>query len=102
MRKILITGGAGFIGTNTAMHFLKNNDKVTIYDDCSRKGTKYNIVLLKKEFPQIEFIQEDIRNFQKIEEAVKGKDVVLHFAGQVAVTTSVLNPREDFEINALG
>lgn len=102
MRKILITGGAGFIGTNTAIRFLKNNDKVSIYDDLSRKGTSNNIELLKKEFPKVEFIQADIRNNKKIEEAVKGKDIVFHFAGQVAVTTSVLNPREDFDINALG
>src|SRR5579872_4423572 len=102
MRKILITGGAGFIGVNTAMHFLKNNDKVTVFDNCSRKGTNYNIKLLKKQFPKVEFIQADIRKGKKVEEAVKGNDIILHFAGQVAVTTSVLNPREDFDINAMG
>ena len=102
MRNILITGGAGFIGINTAMHFLEKNDNVFILDNCSRKGTEYNIKLLKKKFPRVNFTLGDIRDNKKVEEAAKGKDIILHFAGQVAVTTSVFNPREDFEINALG
>lgn len=101
--KILITGGCGFIGSNTADYFLKKGHDVVVLDDLSRKGTPLNLDWLKSNHAGIKFIKADIRNDQKVlEQAVEGKDVVLHFAAQVAVTTSVANPREDFDINALG
>ncbi len=100
--RILITGGAGFIGTNAALHFLKNKEKVTLLDNFSRKGTKINASFIKKNFPDVDILTEDIRNFSALQKVVRKHDVVIHLAGQVAVTTSVLNPREDFEINALG
>jgi CDP-paratose 2-epimerase len=100
--RILITGGAGFIGTNAALHFLKNKEKVTLLDNFSRKGTKINAAYIKKKFPVVDILTEDIRNFSALQKVVRKHDVVIHLAGQVAVTTSILNPREDFEINALG
>lgn len=102
--KILITGGAGFIGCNTAKKFIERGDEVIIFDNLSRKGTQSNIDWLR-ENGKFEFIKGDIRNYEDVKKVfVKNKDinVVMHFAAQVAVTTSVLNPREDFEINALG
>jgi CDP-paratose 2-epimerase len=104
MKKILVTGGAGFIGTNAAKHFFKKGWKVVIFDDLSRAGTEFNLNDLKKELGKsLEFIKGDIVTDSKLlEKAVSKVDVVLHLAAQVAVTTSVLNPREDFMINALG
>ena len=101
---ILITGGAGFIGTHTSNYYLSKGDKVTIFDNFSRKGTRENVQWLEKEYGvgNIEVIEGDIRDFDKLKKSVPGHDVIIHLAGQVAVTTSVVNPREDFEINALG
>lgn len=100
--KILITGGAGFIGINTAIHFLKKGNKVSIYDNLSRKDVEKNLAFLAKSFPDTKIIEKDIRDFESLKKEVEGKDVVFHFAGQVAVTSSVENPREDFDNNALG
>lgn len=101
--KILITGGAGFIGSNSADYFLAKGHDVTVFDNFSRKGTESNFEWLRKNHPSIKIIRGDIRNFEEIKNAVtEGYDVLLHLAAQVAVTTSVTNPREDFEINALG
>ena len=101
---ILITGGAGFIGTHTSNYYLSKGDKVTIFDNFSRKGTRENVQWLEKEYGvgNIEVIEGDIRDFDKLKKSVPGHDVIIHLVGQVAVTTSVVNPREDFEINALG
>jgi CDP-paratose 2-epimerase len=102
--KILITGGAGFIGINAAAYFLQKGDQVTIFDNFSRKGGKVNIDWLINEkgySPSI--IEGDLKtDISKLQEPLKDTDIVLHLAGQVAVTTSVKNPREDFEDNALG
>ena len=102
--KILITGGAGFIGSNASFHFLNKGHKVTILDNFSRKGAKANVDWIRKSAPSsLVVIEDDIRkNSQRMQDAVRAADVILHLAGQVAVTTSVTNPREDFEINALG
>lgn len=100
--KALITGGAGFIGSNLAARLLREKADITVYDNLSRKGTKYNLKWLQKEFPKLKFVKADIRNAAKMKEAVKGMDVVFHLAGQVAVTTSVIDPQEDFEINMIG
>lgn len=100
--KILITGGAGFIGINTAAYFLQKGNEVFIYDNLSRKGSRINLAWIKKQYPKVRCIEGDIRDFAKLKKEVEGKDVLFHFAGQVAVTTSIENPREDFEANALG
>ncbi|MBI2309828.1 GDP-mannose 4,6-dehydratase [Candidatus Collierbacteria bacterium] len=101
---IFITGGAGFIGTHSANFYLKAGNKITIFDNFSRKGTRENVKWLEKKYGvgSMEVIEGDIRDFDKLKQSIVGNDVVIHLAGQVAVTTSVTNPREDFEINALG
>ena len=102
--KILITGGAGFIGCNAAAHYIKSGSEVTILDNLSRRGTEINLEWLKEQ-GDFEFIKGDIRDYEtifKIFSAGKNFEVVLHLAAQVAVTTSVKNPRRDFEDNALG
>jgi CDP-paratose 2-epimerase len=103
MKNYLITGGAGFIGSNFANFLSQEKNNVTIIDNFSRPGTEKNKEWLLSNFPDIKIIKADIRNSQKIlSEQMELHDVVFHLAGQVAVTTSVANPREDFEINALG
>jgi len=104
MKTYLITGGAGFIGVNTADFFLKRGEKVIIFDNLSRQGTSENLKWIQERYPdQLEFIPGDIRSdLDDLNAAVKKSDYILHLAAQVAVTTSVTNPREDFEINALG
>ncbi|MFH1895435.1 MAG: SDR family NAD(P)-dependent oxidoreductase [archaeon] len=99
-----ITGGAGFIGTNLAEFFLKKGEKVVILDNFSRKGAKENKDYLEKKFKKnLEIIKCDIRtDLKKMQEVFSQAEAVYHLAAQVAVTTSVKNPREDFEINALG
>ncbi|MCK4401196.1 SDR family NAD(P)-dependent oxidoreductase [bacterium] len=106
--KILITGGCGFIGCNAAKRFIDKGYEVAVLDNLSRKGSKDNLEWLKQQ-GEFEFINCDIRDYAKIKkifapEDLRGNsiDVVLHLAAQVAVTTSVLDPREDFQINALG
>ncbi|KKR37546.1 MAG: dTDP-D-glucose 4,6-dehydratase [Parcubacteria group bacterium GW2011_GWF2_40_10] len=103
--KILITGGAGFIGVNSARRFLNSGWDVHILDNFSRKGTDLNIEKLKNEYPtsKLKIIKADIvKDYLVLCAAVSQVDVVLHLAAQVAVTTSVANPRHDFETNALG
>jgi CDP-paratose 2-epimerase len=104
MQTYLITGGAGFIGTNAAAYHLKRGRRVIVFDNLSRPGTERNIRFLQRAFgSQLVFLHEDIRRTDgPLLEAVQESDAVLHLCGQVAVTTSVTEPREDFEINALG
>lgn len=105
MNKVLITGGAGFIGCNAAKRFLERGDEVIVFDNLSRKGTDKNLNWLKKQNGHLIFVKGDIRSRNSVNALFKnfGKiDLVLHMAAQVAVTTSVVSPREDFEINALG
>ncbi len=105
MKTVFITGGAGFIGINTANYYLDKGYKVIIFDNFSREGSKKNIAWLKKEFRNKSFsvVKGDIRyDLEKLGKLVKSADLILHLAAQVAVTTSVLNPRDDFETNALG
>lgn len=98
---VLITGGAGFIGCNWAAKLMKMGHKVTILDNLSRKGSKLNLEWLRNQ-GELNFIHTDIRNAEAVSEAVQSQDAIYHLAGQVAVTTSVDNPREDFEVNAWG
>mgnify|MGYP000984062341 FL=1 len=100
----LITGGAGFIGSNYAARCLARGEKVVIFDNLSRRGADRNIEWLSDRFDRkaFELIREDIRNVAAIQDAAKGADKILHLAAQVAVTTSVTDPRTDFEINAGG
>ena len=102
--RYLVTGGAGFIGSNYVHHLLGQGKQVRIFDNLSRSGAEKNLAWLRNTHGSnsFELVIGDLREPGKLAEAVKAVDVVAHFAGQVAVTTSVLNPREDFEINALG
>jgi CDP-paratose 2-epimerase len=100
---ILITGGAGFIGCNLAAHFIRAGQTVTIFDNLSRRGSAANIAWLRDQFGEaFTLVRGDVRDAAAIAQAAQGQAAILHLAGQVAVTTSVTNPREDFEINALG
>ena len=103
-KQYLVTGGAGFIGSNYVHRLLKRGEKVTIYDNFSRGGAPRNLEWLKAEFGEKAFdvVVGDVRDSTRIAEAAKKSDVIVHLAGQVAVTTSVTNPRDDFEANALG
>ncbi len=103
MKKILITGSAGFIGVNAAVHFANKGWQVIAVDNLSRPGAQDNLDWLYQQ-AKVNFIKADIRDHEKISEIINEEqsDVLLHLAAQVAVTTSVINPREDFEINALG
>lgn len=100
----LITGGAGFIGSNYADHLLGQNKRVRIFDNLSRRGADRNLEWLReKHGPEsFELIVGDVRQADQIEAAARETDVIAHLAGQVAVTSSVENPRLDFEANALG
>lgn len=100
---LLITGGCGFIGTNFAEYFLRKGWTVTVLDNLSRKGSAENLAWLQKEYPQIRFVKADIRTDNDIlKNEVTRHDAIFHLAAQVAVTTSVKSPREDFEINVVG
>lgn len=103
MKNILIIGGAGFIGSNTANYFLNKGHSVTIIDDLSRKGSEFNIKWLKNNNKSFDFVKCDIVNdLELLQLAIKNKEIIFHFAGQVAVTNSIENPNNDFMINALG
>ncbi len=103
LRSILITGGAGFIGVNTARRFAAAGWRVTILDNLSRRGAAHNLEELRQEIA-IDFHEIDVRHAAAVEGVVRDvkPEALLHLAAQVAVTSSVVNPREDFEINALG
>jgi CDP-paratose 2-epimerase len=105
MKEILITGGAGFTGTNFAAAYLAKGYRVTIIDNLSRKGSAENLAFLKQlpRAEHLEIIEGDICNPSiAFNAAVERADALFHFAAQVAVTTSVTDPRDDFEHNALG
>jgi CDP-paratose 2-epimerase len=101
--RILITGGAGFIGCNAARYFATRNWRVTILDNLSRPGADNNLKWLR-ETRSFGFEHVDIRHQDAVERVFAGTryDAVIHLAAQVAVTTSVTDPRTDFAINALG
>jgi CDP-paratose 2-epimerase len=102
-RPVLITGGAGFIGTNLAHHFMNQGRRVRVFDNLSRPGVKRNLDWLKETHGKnLEAYIEDIRDHKAVERAVQGVSTVFHFAAQVAVTTSLIDPISDFEINARG
>jgi len=102
--KTLVVGGAGFIGCNAASRLLREGNQVIVFDNLSRKGTEENLAWLQGQGDLV-FVKGDLRNFKDIQSVFQSHpdiDLVLHLAAQVAVTTSVSDPREDFETNALG
>src|SRR5262245_7811462 len=102
-RRALITGGAGFLGVNTAAHLIKGGWYVTLLDNLSRPGTERNLRWILTRYPhRASFVKEDIRNAAALPAHVRDQDAILHLAAQVAVTTSLADPEADFEVNARG
>lgn len=102
--RIFITGGAGFIGANVADHHLAGGDDVVIFDNLSRPGTTGNLDWLRRRHgDRLTVVNGDVRDFGPVWAGLwPTADRVYHLAAQVAVTTSVKDPRNDFEVNALG
>lgn len=100
----LITGGAGFIGSNYAARCISRGEKVVIFDNLSRSGSKRNLEWLKSTYGEnsFELVVGDVRDAEAIRKTAQAADRIIHLAAQVAVTTSVTDPRNDFEINANG
>ena len=100
---VLITGGAGFIGSNVADSYLSAGQKVLLFDNFSRPGVERNVGWLRAKHGDLVQIEEaDVQDFSKLREAVRGVSKVFHFAAQVAVTTSLGSPFHDFGVNARG
>jgi CDP-paratose 2-epimerase len=110
MRKILITGGAGFIGSHIAEHYARKGDDVIVLDNFSRaillgseeRFAHFNWNFLKAAYPGIRLIRADVRDAAEVKRCTEGVDIIVHCAGQTAVTTSMLDPRTDFECNTVG
>lgn len=103
-KRVLITGGAGFIGTNLANRLLCKGAEVIIYDNMSRPGVDVNVEWLREVHgdDRLRILVEDTRDAVALADAVAHVDQIFHFAAQVAVTTSLLDPITDFEINVRG
>lgn len=101
--KFLITGGCGFLGSNLAEEVLERGDELVVFDNLSRVGSEVNLAHLKT-LGTFEHINGDIRNTNDVNRVIAQvkPDVLFHLAGQVAMTTSISDPRKDFEINVLG
>lgn len=101
--KVLITGGCGFLGTNLACHAITRGDELVVFDNLCRQGSGRNLEWLKHLGP-FTFVHGDIRNVNDVNRLVKDflPEAIFHLAGQVAMTTSIANPRLDFEVNAMG
>lgn len=100
--KIFITGGVGFIGTNCALWFAQQGHELILLDDFSRFGVEHNARFLQQKFPQIQIIQDKVQNIAKNQaalQALQEVDLILHLAGQTAVTRSIENPQHDFDNN---
>src|SRR5215217_9540564 len=102
-RPILITGGAGFIGSNLADRLASEGHEVVIYDALSRAGVDRNLAWLRdRHGSRVTSIIGDIRDEDEVVRAAADAKAVFHMAAQVAVTTSMVDPREDFDINVRG
>src|SRR3989304_3720159 len=101
-RRILVTGGLGFIGSNYTAHCLARGWEAVAYDNFSRAGREKNAAWLE---PQgnggLTIVRDDVRNLKALCGAMNGVDGVAHLAGRVAVTTSAVDPMQDFLVNAL-
>jgi CDP-paratose 2-epimerase len=104
IKRVLITGGAGFTGTNLAAHHLAAGRRVVIYDNLSRRGATDNVAWLRRlpDADRLEVLVGDCREpTAALKSSIASCEAVFHLAGQVAVTRSVADPRHDFENNAL-
>ena len=101
--RFLITGGAGFIGSNAARRFRELGHGVVVFDSFVRAASRFNRAWLESVHPDVRFIEGDVRDAEGLRSVLEQPfDVVLHLAGQVAVTTSILDPATDHDVNALG
>ncbi len=106
----VVTGGAGFVGTNIVSRLLSDGHEVRVVDDLSRPGGKVveNLEYIRKKFAdrvknkKFEFIQKSVTDFESVKKAFAGADAICHLAAQTAVTTSLTDPRHDFDTNAIG
>jgi CDP-paratose 2-epimerase len=101
--KLLITGGCGFLGSNLAFDALDRGDELVVFDSLYRNGSRENLTWLQSQ-GNFKFEHGDIRNQNDITRVIQAfePDAIFHLAGQVAMTTSIANPRMDFEVNVLG
>lgn len=101
--KLLITGGCGFLGSNLAAHALTQGIELCVFDSLYRHGSQNNLTWLRDQ-GRFEFVHGDIRNANDVQRTIARfkPDAIFHLAGQVAMTTSIADPRMDFEVNALG
>ncbi|GAB4473942.1 MAG: GDP-mannose 4,6-dehydratase [Anaerolineae bacterium] len=104
MPHLLVTGGAGFIGSHTVRRYLDKGWQVTVYDNMSRPGAEHSLDWLRSHpaSDRLSIIEGDVREYDRLAPYAAAADAILHAAGQTAVTTSVRSPRADFEANALG
>lgn len=102
--KYLINGGCGFLGSNMAAHYIEAGEEVLVFDNLYRFGAEKNLDWLNSLKGNFKYIKGDVRNIYEIEKVIQEEkpDVIFHFAGQVAMTTSIENPYMDFEINVKG
>jgi CDP-paratose 2-epimerase len=103
VKNVLITGGAGFIGTNVARSCLSLGQSVHVFDNLSRPGVERNVAELQEEYPdRVRFTRGDTRDLAQVQRAVENASAVYHLAAQVAVTTSLDDPMSDMETNLTG
>jgi CDP-paratose 2-epimerase len=102
-RPVLVTGGAGFIGSNLADRLAADGHHVIVYDKLARRGVDRNLAWLQQRHGErIHRVIADIRDEERLTAAAQQAKAIFHLAAQVAVTTSLAQPREDFEVNILG
>ncbi|WP_336024867.1 NAD-dependent epimerase/dehydratase family protein [Halobellus salinisoli] len=112
-KNVLVTGGAGFVGSHAVEYYAERGANVTALDNLSRVETlekadetrntaAYNWEYIEENYPEVALLEADIRDQQRLESVVEGHDAIVHTAGQVAVTASLTDPRTDFEVNAEG
>lgn len=101
--KLLITGGCGFLGSNLASDAMSRGDELVVFDNLYRSGSRANLTWLQTQ-GKFTFEHGDIRNANDITRVIQAfkPDAIFHLAGQVAMTTSIANPRMDFEVNVMG
>ncbi len=102
--RVLVVGGAGFIGCHTVRRLLADKHHVLVFDNLSRPGAERNLEWLKQ-FGHYEFVKGDIRNIAEVDrlfQNYRSIQMVIHLAGQVAMTKSIESPRHDFESNVVG